>query len=433
MQIPTLAELGVVRKEKVLSNGVRLVHFEKPNAPVTLKLVFDSGSRFDPPGKEGIAHFVEHLIFAGTKKFPQKDKLAMYIESKGGLVSASTNDEVLCVNSEISEPADIDVLTSFLGELLTESLFTDSIIESERGSILQEMGDRLSTAEKKANRGFYCLMYQGTAYELDTLGTKESLMSITRQDTLDFYNKYVVSNRCSMVSAGGISIENMAASIEKNIHFVALGIAHELTEVLAPIIRTRPLQIFYDENVKLVNFWMGFRTTIISDKDSTVLRMLADTLGGGRAGLLHKKLRYEKGLIYSVDAASSPSNDSGHFMIHASTSLANLSETLLTLCSILKDVKRDGIPEELIKAKKETATKRLRVMYETAESWVDGHFYQERILSQKGKTVVDRVRSHSEVTNEDIIRVANKYFKDDAWYMTVAGNIKEVDLPKITL
>ena len=90
-----LSDFGIKRESGILRSGVRLTVFRKPSAPIYTSFAFLSGGRFDTVGKEGLAHFMEHMIVAGTKKFPTKDKLAEYLESYGGAFHASTGNEVM--------------------------------------------------------------------------------------------------------------------------------------------------------------------------------------------------------------------------------------------------------------------------------------------------------------------------------------------------
>lgn len=112
--------------------------------PVFARATFLSGSRFDHPGKEGTSHFLEHMIVAGTKRFPSKDKLAAYIEQFGGGFSAFTGADSVSVNVAVGDPADLEKAFEVMHEILTESTFESSTVETERGSILRELGDKKS-------------------------------------------------------------------------------------------------------------------------------------------------------------------------------------------------------------------------------------------------------------------------------------------------
>jgi len=83
----TLSDFSITRKEAILSNGLKLVVFERPNTLVAIRVLTFAGHRFDPADKQGLAHFVEHTLINGTKKFPTKDKMAAYIEEYGVIIT----------------------------------------------------------------------------------------------------------------------------------------------------------------------------------------------------------------------------------------------------------------------------------------------------------------------------------------------------------
>lgn len=145
----TLKDFGIEKREASLSNGARLVVLRREKTPVSIRVLFRSGSRFDPPGKEGLAHFVEHMIVAGSRSFPTKDKLATYIEQLGGAFGAFAGSEVLGVDVEIGDPADFPQAVTVLHEILCEPLFEGRAIETEGKAILREIG------EIKSNPGRY--------------------------------------------------------------------------------------------------------------------------------------------------------------------------------------------------------------------------------------------------------------------------------------
>src|SRR3989344_1063639 len=90
-----LEDFQVELQKATLPNGVRFIHYKKPNAPIAITIASRSGSRFDPKGKEGLAHFLEHMMFMGTEKYPNKKELSLVLEDTGSLYSAGTGTEAV--------------------------------------------------------------------------------------------------------------------------------------------------------------------------------------------------------------------------------------------------------------------------------------------------------------------------------------------------
>src|SRR3989344_460872 len=134
-----LSELGVSFSKDRLDNNVGVFLFNKIGAPICIRTTFFAGSRFD--SIPGIAHFLEHMLVAGTKKFPSKDKLAEPLERIGGSFSASTSLNYLRLNITVPKKEDLSVGLEILQEMLQNSLFDDKTIKNERGSVRSEIGE----------------------------------------------------------------------------------------------------------------------------------------------------------------------------------------------------------------------------------------------------------------------------------------------------
>lgn len=96
-----LKDFGVKREERTLKNGCRVVLYEKKNSPLDVSVKFQAGARFDPVGKEGLAHFTEHMMAAGSESFKSKDLISMFLERYGGGFGLSTSNSFLSVNANI--------------------------------------------------------------------------------------------------------------------------------------------------------------------------------------------------------------------------------------------------------------------------------------------------------------------------------------------
>ena len=212
-----LRSFGVSRRETVLSNGVRLVVFERPGQPVYLQAAFLAGSRFDPVGREGLAHFLEHMLVAGTKNFPSKDKLAAFIEQFGGEFSAFTGSEVLSINTAIGDPTDFKQAVRVLSEAIKYPLMAPKTVETARGSILRELGDKKSNPERMLWEVWRRLFFQGTKVGRSTLGTDVTINSISRDDIIRFQSDMLVSGRLALVVAGGVTLNQAQDLAEANL------------------------------------------------------------------------------------------------------------------------------------------------------------------------------------------------------------------------
>ena len=422
-------ELGTFRKEELLSNGTELVVLERPGAPVHIQASFFSGSRFNPQGQEGISHFLEHMLVAGTTKFPTKDKLASLIEQYGGVFGASTGPEVLNINVAVADPNDLGVCRDTLHEILLEPLLNQDTLETERGAILKELGEKKSNPSKMLWDLYPLLFFQKTEMGKTNLGTEESIKGITRNEIIRFYKENIVSGRLALIASGGVKIGDVKQLSEESL-LVPETQKFTTTNQL-PVYREKPIIVEKYPNSKQVNLLLGFRTSSQFDSEDAALRVIAEVLGGGRSSTLIKKLRLEKGLVYDLFASEHRYNDSGTWSINTATSKDKLQEVLDIISGEIRRVADNGLTQEEIAFAQRKRTRSLRMQLQSSSSWVK--LYSNLRRTNGGfSNIYDYTKGVLDVTPELTKTVAQKYFGGDKWYLAMCGDVNENDV-KINL
>jgi len=427
MKMETLApvrmeDLGVTRQDNTLSNGTELVLFEKPGTPVYMRAVVLGGSRFDPIGRDGTSHYLEHMLAAGTQKFPTKDKLAAYIEQYGGGFSASTGSEVVNINSAVGDPQDLDVAFEVMHEMILASLFAPNTLETENASILKELGDKKSNPGEMIWEVYRRLFFQGTEVGRSTLGTEESIKGITGEDLLQFYRDRFRSGRMALVVGGGVTLAQIVEHVEDQL-LLPEGTRPESVGLL-PVHRNEEISVEHYSDKEQVHPVFGFRTTPVSHPDSAALTVMAEILAGGRASTLSKKLRLERGLVYSVFAGRLELSDAGTWTVKTSTSRDKLQEVVDVICDEIKRVSDSGLNEDEIHFAQRKLIKSKRMQLQSSGSWVAWHATRE-LISRQPFSLEDNTRSLLEVTSEKTRDVAQEYFGADRWYLGLCGDVTE--------
>lgn len=426
LKIPSFSDFNVTKHSAILSNGVRVTLFERPKAPITIRLSFLSGSRFDPVGKEGLAHFTEHMVVAGTKKFPSSDVIATFIEGLGGYYNASTGLDVFNIHTAVVEPEDFPQAVTLVNEVVNFPLFDTKIIETERGSILREYG------RTESNPGMYLhivrrnLFFQDTPSSRATLGSKETIEAITKEDLVSYYNAMLTSGRAQITISGGIGIDEVVKGLESGL--VMQKSSRFVINEMLPIIRKKAVEIKkYTTNDQL-NIDFGFRASPRYTEDEIPLTLLGNIMGSGFASVLYKKLRSEKGFVYGVSAGYGGSVDAGSFAVTTSIAKKNLQEVLDIISGEFDRAtlgKITTIELDFFKTKRIKSQKRIM---QTSDSWVDFHAYDELIGNEKRLSLPEFLEKINQVTLDDITRVSKKYLVKDSWYLAVCGDIEEKDI-----
>lgn len=418
-------DLGVTRQETTLSSGTKLVLFERPGMPVYMRAVILGGSRFDPIGKDGTSHYLEHMLAAGTQRFPTKDKLAAYIEQYGGGFSASTGSEVMNISAAVGDPQDLEVVFEVLHEMILASLLDSNTLKTEKASILRELGDKQSNPGEMIWEVYRRLFFQGTEVGRSILGSQETISSISREDLLTFYRDKFCSGRIALVVSGGVTLAQIMERIDQQLPMPEGERPEGLG--LLPVRRMEAMSIepyLGNEQVHLV---FGFRTTPVSHPDNAALTVMAEILAGGRASTLSKKLRLERGLVYSVFADRLALSDAGTWLVKTSTSRDKQQEVIDLICDEIKRVSDAGLHEAEIRFAKKKLIKLKRMQLQSSGAWVNWHATRE-IIAKQPYSLEEYTRSLLDVTPEKTREVAQNYFGKNQWYLGLCGEVLQKDI-----
>ncbi|MFA6981913.1 MAG: pitrilysin family protein [Patescibacteria group bacterium] len=418
----TLEDFNVRRESFRLSNGLNVVLFNRPNMPIHMMVTFMAGSRFDPIGKEGLAHFFEHMILSGTKRFPSKDLLAGFIEDLGGSIGASTGGDTLRIQISLGESTDLESGIELLSETLLNSLFDVNTMEKERTAILRELEAKKAHPTGMLSEISRPLVFQKTEVGRSTLGSAETIKSITKADLLGYYDKVVKSSLGVVTIAGDVDKQVLKDFLEKHL-LLQKGETPAFDRDL-PKYRDKIADFVFFDNDSL-EVLLSFRTPSIMHEDDGALSILSGILTGGRTGVLKRRLRYERGLVYSVNSSNSSSVDNGSFHINAPLAKDKLQEALDIVCSELTRMAKDGPTNEELQLTKNRRIKSIKIHMQTSDDWAGMHNYRDLFFPEIGWTIEDYLTSTEGVTAEDVRNVAKKYFTQDNWYLAMTGSVDE--------
>ena len=423
----SLDDFGVKRNTGVLNNGSRIFHYYKPNTPLSTAIVFDAGSENDPVGKEGLAHFCEHILFKSTKKFKDETEVGLFMESIGGEVNAFTGVDLMGVTAEIGSSNDFSRVIDFMHELSRESLFEGQRIETERGTILGEIADY------EANPALYIqdltqqVLYRGTYASRSIAGTKSTVGGISREDLYNFYTSRIVRSNMTAVVAGDMKFDEMLSLFNNT-----------FSEGPLPLLDIKKEEHkFNDSNNIMVKeykdtdqVFMGysFRTCPYVNSDNEALEVIRTIIGGGFSSSLFRKLRTENGLVYSLDVSSDNSYDRGHFSVVTSTSKDRVQKVIDVLSGEFRRLLSGDISEdELLLAKDKMIKSKIRQM-QTSGSWVSFHLPELLFNPSDPHSLSDWMNKIEKIVLSDVKNVSKKYFLPGKWFLSMCGDIKEEEV-----
>ena len=417
-----LSDFGVNMLQSTLQNGLPVFVFNRPNQPISLRVAFLSGSRFDPAGKEGLAHFAEHMIVSGSQKFPTKHDIGMYVEGLGATMNASTSADKMDVHVNYALNADTQDAVNLIDQFLMHARFESKSIELERGAIMAELAGKKSNPGEYIYRLWKQLAYQDTLLGRDTIGTETSLHKITQQDLRHYYQYTLEQNNCVVVASGDITAEELATTLNQT-DFVKTRTFTAQQSPHVERLRTQPISIQQYPNTEQAHLMFGFPTVDESHLDFWPMFVLSRLLGAGRTARLVSKLRHDLGLVYSVNSGIDSWWGCGSMVITTSCKTDNTQAVLDAIVDELKLLIAEGVATDKLAHLQNYLTKMQLLQLQTSSSWVSLHINTLLKHPHKATSIVDNLANINAVTPQQIHDVAQKYLRSDSWYLAVCGNI----------
>jgi len=366
------------------------------------------------------------MLVAGTTKFPSKDRLAEPLERVGGSFSANTSLDYLRFNITVPKKEDLQIGLEILEEMLWHSLLDQKIIESERGSIISEIGEAEEDPYYLLSQIYYQTIFKKTPLEKDVMGNKDSVNKITKQVLLKFKDSFLNGGRMGVLVSGGITMAECLPLLNRYLN-------HHKTEkrftmpAKATIYREDPIVSRPFRDNKQVYTKMGFRTIGINENDRETfhLDLIANVLGQGRTSRLVKELRYKRGLVYSVGANHSNYPDAGHFSISTSFEHNKLENVSRVIISELEKIGKDGISENEFEFAKSATVKSVFNNMQTSRSWINAHEDEMIFNPELARTIDYFMNEISSLTLGEVNDTARKYLHRDNFYLALCGTDKK--------
>lgn len=325
-----------------LDNGLRVVSVEMPHLhSAELAIYLQVGGRNDPPGREGLSHFLEHILFRGTEEFASSQEIENAFEAIGGTPNASTDADSTCFYSRIHPDhyrRGMEIFASMIVRPLLEGVEIEKrIITEEAREDLNERGEEVN-ADTIASR----LLWPRHPLGMPTIGTLESIAAIARADLEKHLATYYVPCRAVLVVAGPVSSEAVAAAAGEV--FGRWTGASPPPEVPFGGGSAIPRIRFVHDSDSQMALQLAFLGLRRSDPRFMTLRLLRRLLAGGGSSRLHLRLREELGIVYSVEAAIGAYEETGCLSIDLSTAPETLNQAVEVVLEEIGRICRDKVP-----------------------------------------------------------------------------------------
>ncbi len=312
-----------------LSNGFRIVTEHMPGLKsASLGIWVTAGGRHERIEQNGIAHFLEHMAFKGTKRRSAL-QIAEEIEDVGGYINAYTSREMTAYYARVLE-ADVPLALDVISDIVLNPVFDPSEIEIERGVILQEIGQALDTPDDVIFDWLQEAAYPGQAIGRTILGPAERVSGFSRADLSTFVTEHYAPDQMILSAAGAVDhgeIVRLAEALFGHLKPAAFS-------PLAPA-RFSGGERREVKELEQVHFALAFESPGYRDPAIYTAQIYASAMGGGMSSRLFQEIREKRGLCYTIFSQAGAYADTGMFTVYAGTSEAQIAElTDLTMTEL---------------------------------------------------------------------------------------------------
>lgn len=406
----------------VLDNGVRFVseQFDHMRS-VSLGIWVDTGSRDEDGVNNGISHFIEHMIFKGTKD-RNSLQIAKELDIIGGLTNAFTGKDNTCFYSRVLGKH-FTHLAGILSDIFLSSTFDPDDMERERQVILQEISMVEDTPDDNIHVLFNNLFWVDYPIGMPILGTEKTVSGIGRETILSHMDKFYAPDKILVAAAGDIDHESLISCLKPVFESVPEG--DLVPGRSAPISNTGVAAHFKD--LEQVHICLGGNAPSQKDEKRFACAILNTILGGNMSSRLFQEIRENLGLAYSVYSFSSSYVDAGLFGIYVGTSSLNVNPVLEAIKKEIEAIKKGGLSESDIAAAKEYLIGGICLSSEGPDPLMM-RIAKNELVYKRHVPYEELFSKLNRVTVDAVIEVVHEIFQGDKISLATLGPFKEEDL-----
>jgi predicted Zn-dependent peptidase len=402
-----------------LSNGVRVITEAMPHVrSVAVGVWIGSGSRRETPDRNGISHFIEHMLFKGTTRRSAED-IARSVDSIGGNLDAFTAKELVCFNTKVLDQH-LSLAFDVLADLVLHPLFREEDIEKEKGVILEEIKMEADSPDYLVHEIFSANFWKDHPLGKPILGTRETVKKFDRNAVLEYYSAAYVPSSVIVTAAGNLTHERLVALVRE--HFEAGKPAAQLPPELPPTTHAR-IALRSKKSLEQVHLCLGVPSYPLPHQERFACYVLNTLLGGGMSSRLFQNIRERQGLAYAVFSELNPYRDTGCLSIYAGTSLESARQVVESILKEFRQLKESPVGEEELRRAKDHLKGSLMLSLESTASRMSNLARQEMYFG-RFFTLDELVESIESVTAEDVQRIAVTFFDPKQIALTILGNLE---------
>ena len=403
-----------------LPNGLTIATVEMPHMnSVSLGLWVGVGGRYETAEVNGVCHFIEHMLFKGTKKRSAR-QISQDVEGIGGYLNAFTSEEMTCYHSKARHDR-FDELLDVLTDMFLNSRFDTVEIDKERSVIKEELAMYLDQPQHRVQELLNETLWPGQPLGRPLTGTEKTLDRLDRQTLVNYQRENYAASRTVIAAAGRLKHAQVVKAVSKLARRFPQGQAPKFAAATsaqkAPEIR------LFKKDTEQTQIALGIRACSRHDPRRYALRLLNTMLGENMSSRLFQVIREDRGLAYSIYSSLGYFDDVGTLTISAGLDVANVPKTLKLIVSELKNLAAVRPPAAELRRARDYVIGQIDLSLESSDSQM--MWLGEQLLGY-GKTISPQEvkRRISAVTGAEVRAAARDFFKADRMNLALVSPLK---------
>lgn len=402
-----------------LKNGSPLILIDLPGIKsVTVSAFIKAGFKYDPPDKPGLAHFTEHMLFNGTKKYPSSKQLSWAVERHGGWHYAFTWVEHQVHTLHL--PKDyLDTGIEILLDMLLNPLVEEKELDREKGMVKEEILRNRSDSEKAVlDYAWQPLFFRGTSLARPYSGEEQDIDKITGDDVVEFIESHFLADSTVFLAAGDFDQIKVKKLFEFHTRKYLRRKEKQQPEIVS---KSKERLMVYPYTTEQASIAIGIKGVPFKSKDRHKLELLKDILAGYYGARLPQRLREEGGLIYKWNAWQDNFSDTGYLIFRSSTALKNVDQFIKIVLEEFDRLTKIPLKQEELMVAKGHIAGDIFCNTQTGLDFTNWYGLQQ-LLGGEIVSLEKLAKIYENISSKNLFDIAKKYFNKENIYVAIVGD-----------
>jgi predicted Zn-dependent peptidase len=415
-------------RKEILPNGLRVIYLEIPHIhAVVMSAYIGVGSRYEEERKLGISHFLEHMLFRGTKRYKNSFELLQAIDNIGGDSDAYTSPEYSAVMIQVHNKHTQNALY-ILGDIVMGGNFKEDDVTIEKRIIQEEMkqfvdvkGDYVCIDDIS-----FGLMWKDGSAGVPLIGDEKTIASFTAEDLIAHHKKFFVPGNIVLCVSGNFEKQQ----VSRNVNEIFGNVEGKFSAQKPPIanVQKEPKYLFKKSPSQTTSFKLCHKAYPYKHKNVIIMLLIADILGGGISSRLPLNVREKLGLVYEISSYPTLFSDVGSIDIYTSTKKENFENTLKAVMDEIHKLLRDGILEWELDRIEERVFSQTQLVMDSPVAMANWFGIEELLLSPVAPDTPEKqAQKIHEIKREDIHKCISEIFVPEKRNLVVIGDYSRAE------